>query len=415
MAVDTPARIAILGAGPIGLEAALYARFLGYDVDLYERGRVAEHLQQWGQVRLFSPWSANVSPLGIQALSAQDANWKPAPDDALLAAREFVDRYYLPLSQSDLIVDSLRLGAEVIGVGRERSWKLDAADPDARIEESFRILTRDPSGAERVELADVVIDTTGVFGQHNWAGQGGLPAMGELALAERIEYGLPDVAGAARDRYAGRRVLVVGGDYCAAINLSALAGLEPRPQLTWVTRSEPSEGAGPIETVPNDPFVERARVVQATNGLASNSDPLVSYRPGSFIERIESLEPQVGFRVTLAGMHPDAIEVDEIIANVGYRPDRRLYEELHVHECYVTEGPRNVALAERNEQAVSHPSGPASLINPEPDFYILGAKSFGRDSRFLLSDGLAQIRDLFTVIGDRANLDLYANMRRMRS
>ena len=34
MAIDTPARLAILGAGPIGLEAALYARFLGYDVDV---------------------------------------------------------------------------------------------------------------------------------------------------------------------------------------------------------------------------------------------------------------------------------------------------------------------------------------------------------------------------------------------
>ncbi|MEC9117285.1 MAG: FAD-dependent oxidoreductase, partial [Planctomycetota bacterium] len=32
MAIDTPATIAILGAGPIGLEAALYARFLGYEV-----------------------------------------------------------------------------------------------------------------------------------------------------------------------------------------------------------------------------------------------------------------------------------------------------------------------------------------------------------------------------------------------
>ena len=38
MAVDTPAKIAILGAGPIGLEAALYDRYLGYEVDVFERG-----------------------------------------------------------------------------------------------------------------------------------------------------------------------------------------------------------------------------------------------------------------------------------------------------------------------------------------------------------------------------------------
>ena len=34
MMLDTPATIAITGNGPIGLEAALYARFLGYQVIL---------------------------------------------------------------------------------------------------------------------------------------------------------------------------------------------------------------------------------------------------------------------------------------------------------------------------------------------------------------------------------------------
>ena len=51
-------------------------------------------------------------------------------------------------------------------------------------------------------------------------------------------------------------------------------------------------------------------------------------------------------------------------------------------------------------------------MNAEPDFYILGAKSFGRDSRFWISIGLEQIRELFTIIGDRAELDLYATMAR---
>jgi len=44
MALDPPARIAVLGAGPIGLEAALYGRFLGYDVDVYERGAGVAHV-----------------------------------------------------------------------------------------------------------------------------------------------------------------------------------------------------------------------------------------------------------------------------------------------------------------------------------------------------------------------------------
>ena len=53
-------------------------------------------------------------------------------------------------------------------------------------------------------------------------------------------------------------------------------------------------------------------------------------------------------------------------------------------------------------------AGPETLLNPEPDFYVLGAKSYGRDSRFLISVGLDQIRELFTIIGDRPDLNLYA-------
>ena len=67
---DTP-RIAVLGAGPIGLEAALYARSLKYPVAVYERGRVGEHIQRWGHVRLFSPFGMNSTSLGRAAIEAE--------------------------------------------------------------------------------------------------------------------------------------------------------------------------------------------------------------------------------------------------------------------------------------------------------------------------------------------------------
>src|SRR5690349_3129381 len=119
MAVDSPARIAVLGAGPVGIEAALYARYLGYDVDLYERKRVGEHLLQWGHVRFRAPWSATRSPLGIAALRAQDPQWRSPDDSALLTGRELVAAYYGPLAQSDLLADSLRLGADALAISRE--------------------------------------------------------------------------------------------------------------------------------------------------------------------------------------------------------------------------------------------------------------------------------------------------------
>ena len=60
-------RLAILGAGPVGLEAALYARKLDFAVTVYERGRVGEYLLRWGHVRLFTPFGMNTTPLGRAA------------------------------------------------------------------------------------------------------------------------------------------------------------------------------------------------------------------------------------------------------------------------------------------------------------------------------------------------------------
>ena len=84
---------------------------------------------------------------------------------------------------------------------------------------------------ERDYLASAVIDATGTWSQPNPLGASGLPAQGEHALRDRITYGMPDVLGAERQRYAGRRVLVAGAGHSAAGSLLALycaKSLKPR-------------------------------------------------------------------------------------------------------------------------------------------------------------------------------------------
>ena len=423
MAVDTPARIAILGAGPIGLEAALYARYLGYDVDVYERGRAAENLLRWGHVRLFTPWAMNVSPLGVAALAAQDDAWRPADDDAIVTGRELAERYFVPLAHSDLLVDGLHLGVEVLAIGRHELLKQDMVEEEIRIDAPFRILLREASGRERLATADVVIDATGTFGNHNWAGASGIPALGELAAAREIEYGLPDFGGADREQYAGRRVLLIGGGYSAATNavaLAELAGTAPSTRTTWITR--PKAGAEacdrPIPLIADDRLPERDRLARAANSLAASSDGPVVHWPATAVESIEPLAATGAFKVVLSGAHAGEIEVDRIVANVGYRPDNRIYAELHLHECYASGGPMKLAAALAKSPSADclaqAATGPETLLNPEPDFYILGAKSYGRNSQFLLSQGREQIRQLFSIIGDRADLDLYATAMKSR-
>lgn len=431
MAMDTPARIAILGAGPIGLEAALYARFLGYDVDIYERGEVADNLRHWQHVRLFSPFGMNASPLALAALQAQDANFQPPQADAITSGKEYLERFLLPLSETDLLADGLRTQTEVLAISRGELLKGDRVGSEDREDPDFRLLLLDAQGREQIATADVVIDATGTYGNHNWAGIGGIPAIGERGLTNSIEYGLPDVLGRHREIYAGRHTLVLGSGHSAATTIVALAELAeqvPQTRGTWITRHEAQRSA-PITEIADDSLAERKRLARRANELAAGASPDIEYRAATMLEEVGRDEPAGRFRVTLVQSQPaegdflsrverTTMAVDRIVANVGYRPDNRLWSELQVHECYASGGPMKLAaalLGEKSRDCLDQTwRGPQTLLNPEPDFYVLGAKSFGRNSKFLISAGLTQIRELFTILADRAELDLYANMAKLR-
>jgi glycine/D-amino acid oxidase-like deaminating enzyme len=439
MAVDTPARIAILGAGPIGLEAALYARYLGYEVDVYERGRIGEHLLRWGHARQFTPFSAAASPLGLAALAAQGETWQPPAADALLSGREFVERYLAPLAHSDLLADSVHERTEVVAISRGGLLKSELSG-EPRADEDFRLLLRafGPPGAngdratragERFAPADVVVDATGVYGQHNWLGLGGIPAIGEQSVAEHIEYGLPDVLGADRQRYAHRHTLVVGAGYAAAATVLALTRLgheAPYTRVTWLTAHDSvADSGGPICRFSPDPWPHRDQLAREANQLIRNEIGHLTFWPATAVEQIHWHGGDPQFRAQLTGRHAGELDVDRIVADVGHRPDHRLYSELQVAVDPATDAPTHwpadasllpLPLWERAAGDSDGVSIPAAnlLLTTEPDFYVLGAKSVGRDERFTIAAGLLQIQQLFTIIGDRADLNLYARHDALR-
>ena len=404
MAIDTPARIAVLGAGPVGLEAALYARFLGYDVEIYERGRVAENILRRGHARMFAPFGQCHSTLALAALSAHDSTYQPPGDDELLTGREWAERYLLPLSRTDLLSDHLRLGCEVLAVGKDELLKGDclpadapdlndktADDLESRGDYDFRLLVRNAAGHEEIHKADAVLDATGVYGNPNWLGQGGVPAVGETALRNEIEYGLPDVLGADRTRYADRHTLVVGSGLSAASTVAALVKLgaeSPSTRVTWLTRRET---ARPVEILEGDPFPERDRIIRMVDEIAHAGSKQVAWHPATFVDAVR--RDASGELVTvLSGKMNGELRCDQIVANVGYRPDTGIYRELQIGTGRLDESPTGVT--------------------SEPNFYILGAKTGGRTG-FSFKDGLAQIREVFVIMGDRASLDLYVNAQRL--
>ncbi|HEU0318169.1 MAG TPA: hypothetical protein VFR49_12610, partial [Solirubrobacteraceae bacterium] len=95
-------------------------------------------------------------------------------------------------------------------------------------------------------------------------------------------------------------------------------------------------------------------------------------------------------------------EFDRILALNGGVGDFAIYRQLQVAECYATCGPVNLAAALLGEAGgdclAQAGHGAEALRNPEPGFFILGAKSYGRDSRFLLGVGWQQVADVFGLL-----------------
>jgi len=402
-------RLAILGAGPIGLEAALYARALQLPFSVYERGRVAEYMVRWGHVRLFSPFGMNATPLGRAAALKQKPNQPLPGDDAYLTGREHVSAYLGPIADS--LQGNLHTDTAVFQIGRRGLHKEDNPEGGGRAKQPFRLLLRDKQNRERIEEADIVLDCTGTYGHHRWLGEGGIPALGELAAETQITYTLEDILGERKNYYANRNVLVVGGGLSAATSVASLAQVAADNSSTWVTWVARTTNSWPIKRIANDPLKERDRLAVRANTLATRTDANVEFHNQTVVEAIESLGQDKGFRVTLMTSGTKrTVEVDRIIGNVGYSPDRLLNRELQIKECPYTLAPTRcaAALQDAKREAGKPLEKEADLLrNPEPNFYVLGAKSFGRDSHFLLKNGFGQIRDAFALITGNSALDLY--------
>lgn len=401
--------VTVIGAGPIGLEAALYAQAAGYNVSILEKGEVASHVRQWGHVTLFSPFSMNYSPLGKRTLS--DSGHTLPADDAYLSGEEYFQRYLQPLASSESLQNAIIENVTVLAISRQQILKNEHIGNGQRQNFPFRILARHSNGREQFYYTDIVIDASGSFSQPNWLGEGGIPALGEQGYRNHIEYGLPDISGTNADRYRGKTTLVVGAGHSAGTtiaNFQKLLSEDEETQVIWLTRNSKEQ---PLQAMQDDPLPGREKVVTIANELCGHS--AVRRIGGASVHALDYRSDSDQFVVEISnGGRNEVLTVDRIIANVGYSPDNSIYRELQVHECYASRGPMKLAaalLGESSADCLTQSSkGPDVLKNPEPNFFIIGMKSYGKNSNFLLRVGFEQIRDVFQLISGDEALDLYA-------
>ena len=448
-------RVLIVGGGPVGLEAAVSCSLSGFAVTLCEKGpSVGSAVSDWGHVRLFSSNELNCSPDGLRALSEVGC---AAPDPAVYpTGAQYCAAYLQPLAtwlerrdDCDVIVD-----AAVESISRGSLLKgeaIKAVGANARDDCPFAALV-DVRGEETlIDGLAAVIDCSGTYGNGNNLGRGGAPAMGErklraepaAAVADCFFDRLPDVLGSdlpsfmppegAEEPAGGTSpqvvsVVLVGGGYSAATTLrSLLEHARSRAgsvtlEVDWLLR-RPAASGEPYAVVPDDPLPSRDELVQFANGVAAGetrftAGTLVRVHRGATINAVKRDPTTHGLVVQgtcEGGGEPAAFELRPrtLVSHVGFRPSYDLARELQVHVCYASEGPMKLAASLLAARVAAESSGDAAaagdclkqaapgpelLTTPEPNFHVLGSKSYGRASSFLLMIGHKQVEAVVTLL-----------------
>jgi len=385
--------VVVIGGGPVGLAAA--AHLLSRDIEplVLERGeRIGASVAEWSHVRFFSPWRYSVDQAAAGLLEA--SGWVSPELDSYPTGGDLISRYLQPLADLPVMRPHIRLGSEVVSVTRDG---FDKMKTPGRETAPFLVTVRTGTGEENI-LGRAVIDASGTWAHPNPLGASGRPAIGERAVADQIAYGIPDVLGTARERYAGRRVLVVGSGHSAfnvLIDLVDLADEAPGTTITWAIRRPGDQSRNLFGGGINDALPARGELGARVQRLVA--DRRLQLVTGVRIAKLENTADGI----VVSGQDSVLQPVDEIIAATGFRPDLEPLSGLRLGLDPAVESPLALApLIDPNIHSCGSvpPHGAEELRHPEADFYIVGMKSYGRAPTFLMLTGYEQVRSVAAAL-----------------
>ena len=387
-------RVAVIGAGPVGLAAAAHALERGMEPVVLEMGPAAGHaVMRWSHVRMFSPWRYSIDAASERLLLK--AGWNSPDPESYPTGAELAERYLEPLAARTDLGRHITTNARVTSIARTGFDKVKTA---GRERAPFEIRYRNGKGDAVVE-ADAVIDASGTWFAPNPAGANGLEAIGEADHRNRIAYAMPDVLGAARERYAGKRVAVLGAGHSAIgtiIDLRRLQAGHPQTRIIWMLRGEDPEksfGGGA-----KDQLAARGELGQAFAEIVKAGG--VQVEAGFRLTDV-SATPDGGLRLGAGSATGRHVLADELIVATGFRPDLSFLREVRISLDPALECPPVLApLIDPNLHSCGtvRPHGARELAQPEPGLYLAGMKSYGRAPTFLLTTGYEQVRSIVAEI-----------------
>lgn len=388
--------VVVIGAGPVGLAAAAHLVERDIDFLVLEAGDdVGAAVRSWGHVRLFSPWRFDID--GAARALLEETGWRAPDEEAAPTGAELVEQYLVPLAATPRIAPRIRLGHRVVAISRVGVDRVRS-----RSREFAPFLIRVSVDGVVTDLhARAVIDASGTWSTPNVLGSSGLPAHGEAEAAAFIDHALPDVLGRDRDAYAGKHSLVIGAGHSAAntlLSLAELAEQAPGTRVSWAIRTGSAArtyGGGLDDALP-------ARGELGTRLKTLVADGRIELVNRFSVEAVRILaNGAVEVESVDARGEKKVVTADRVVAATGFRPDHSITAELRLDLDPVLGSTRALApLIDPNEHSCGTvpPHGVDELGHPEPGFYAVGMKSYGRAPTFLLATGYEQARSVVAAL-----------------
>ncbi|WP_063860346.1 MULTISPECIES: NAD(P)-binding domain-containing protein [unclassified Paenibacillus] len=397
---DNKLPVAIIGGGPVGLAAAAQLVMREEPFVLFEAGEeVGANVRSWAHVRMFSSWEYNMDKAAKQLLISH--GWQVPNPLGIPSGQEMIDKYFNPFAELPEIKPYLYLNTKVIAVSRKGLSKVKT---HGRKDLPF-VLHVEKNGERILIEAKAVIDASGTWSNPNPIISEGIWTTEEQALNKQIYYGIPDVLGKHKERYSGKKVIVVGSGHSAINTLLELGKLKEQvrsTEIVWILRkSRLDDVYGGQE---QDQLPARGELGTRIQKLVDSGK--VKVLTPFHIQELKQEKDKMVVIGSLNGLlvHLDA--VDEIVSNTGSRPDLSFLREVRVIADPTLESVMELApLIDPNVHSCGtvRPHGEKELRQPEKDFYIVGSKSYGRAPTFLMATGYEQVRSVVAaLVGDLA-------------
>lgn len=404
--------VVVIGAGPVGLAAAAHLLERNQDVRVLEAGPTAgATMLSWGHIKLFSTWRYNIDAAARRLLETPTdtyaGQWDAPRETRLPTGAEMVSDYLEPLANHPALAPKISYGQRVTHVTRIQpdGKGVDKTNSKQRPDSLFLVRTATDAGAQEF-IARAVIDASGTWNQPNPVGRSGIDAIGEAEARDAgfITSPLPDPLNADAQHFAGKTILVLGAGHSAAntlISLGRLRQKHPTTTILWGLRGTANPvrlyGGGAADELP-----ARGQLGTSLRRFVDNGDIRI-------LENVAITSLETGHRLTVNLADATSIDVDFLVPATGFRPDLSILSELRLDMDQIVEAPRQLGPLidpEFHSCGTVTAHGERVLAHPDPNFYIVGMKSYGRAPTFLMATGYEQVRSIAAALaGDRAAAD----------